>query len=42
MSRKKPSATRTWLARAGVAGLLFFLFKGILWLVAGALVYAAL
>jgi hypothetical protein len=29
------SKTRTWLGRIGVAGFLFFLIKGLVWLAVG-------
>lgn len=33
----KKSTLRTWLARFGIAGFLFFFIKGLLWLIAPAL-----
>ncbi len=33
---KVPEKTKSWLKRIGWAGFLFFLIKGIIWLVAGA------
>jgi len=32
-TNEKPSNTKTWLKRIGVAGFLFFLLKGIGWLI---------
>jgi hypothetical protein len=43
MDSASPSTTsrwRRWLARLGVAGLLFFLLKGLLWLAVPSLVLA--
>ncbi len=35
-----PPTPRRWLARLGLAGFLFFLIKGLLWLIVPALVVA--
>jgi hypothetical protein len=36
---EKKNSGKTWLKRIGVAGFLFFLIKGLLWLVMFALVF---
>ncbi len=43
MDRKPQEAKTdgpTWAKRVGVAGLVFFLLKGLLWLIVPALIYA--
>lgn len=34
----RPGKARLWLARVGIAGFMFFLIKGLLWLVVPALI----
>ena len=40
-SKVKPGALRALVARLGIAGFLFFLVKGLAWLVLPALLYAS-
>jgi len=37
-ARKREITLKTWVKRLGVAGFLFFLIKGLLWLIVPALI----